>query len=115
MAMNASYLNAIRDHGQSIITHLGLVNGSEVEPSGGSPAYARIAETWTDDGNGVSRPAANRVFDVPAHTVAGWRGYTASSGGTNHGGANFASPTVFGSQGTFTLLAASTSITHSAV
>lgn len=117
MAMSAAFVNALRDHGQSIATHLGLVNGSAAEPSGGSPAYARIAETWTDDGTGVSRPAADRTFNIPASfTVAGWRAFSASTAGTDYGGATFGSPTgPYGAQGTFTLLAASSHFTVAAV
>lgn len=45
MSMNETYRNAIATHGASLITHIGLVNGSGVELSGGS--YARKAVTWT--------------------------------------------------------------------
>ena len=41
MAMNQTYLNAVADAGAALITHIGLVNGSGVEISGGTPAYAR--------------------------------------------------------------------------
>lgn len=111
--MNAAYLNAIRDHGQSLITHIGLVDSGGTEPSGGSPAYARRTVTWTDDGDGVSRPSANLDFDIPAgFTVAGWRGYSAATGGTNYGGAPLTAES-FAAQGTYRLLAAATAITHS--
>lgn len=112
--MNAAYYNAIRDHGQSLITHIGLVDDVGTELTGGSPAYARQAVTWTDDGDGVSRPSADLEFDVPAgDTVAEWRGYSASTAGTDYGGASLTNE-AFAAQGTYTLLAASTSITHQA-
>lgn len=63
MAMNAAYLNAIRDHGQSLITHIALF-GDGAELSGGG--YARLPVTWVDDGTGVSRPSANLVFTTDA-------------------------------------------------
>jgi hypothetical protein len=112
MAMLAAYHNALRTAGKAAITHIGLVNASGTELSGGSPAYARIAETWADGADGVMNLAANRTFNVPAGvTVGGWRGYSASSGGTNYGGQNLTQE-AFAAQGTYTLLAASTSITH---
>lgn len=112
--MNAAYYNAIRDHGQSLITHLGLVDDGGTELSGGSPAYARQPVTWTDDGDGVSRPDADETFDIPAGvTVAGWRGYSALTGGIDYGGAALTQE-AFAAQGQYQLLAASTSITHQA-
>jgi hypothetical protein len=112
MAMTTAYLDAIRDHGQTLITHIGLVNSAGVELS--SAGYARQAVTWTDDAGSVSRPTADLVFDTEAgDEVAGWRGYSASTAGTNYGGADFTAVT-FANPGTFTLLAASTSIDHNA-
>jgi hypothetical protein len=112
--MNATYLNAIRDHGQGIITHIGLVDDQGAELTGGSPAYARQAVTWVDDGDGISRPNANLTFNVPGGSnVAGWRGYSASTAGTDYGGAALTQEDYTG-QGIYTLLAASTSITHAA-
>lgn len=112
MAMSSDYLNAIRDHGQSIITHIGLVNASGTELSGGG--YARQAVTWVDDGNGVSRPNGNLTFTTEAgDEVGGWRGFSASSAGTNYGGGTLSTVT-YSVGGTYTLLAASTSISHTA-
>lgn len=110
--MNATYLNAIRDHGQGLITHIGLVDDVGAELSGGSPAYARRAVTWTDDGDGVSRPSADLDFDIPAGaSVAGWRGYSASTAGTNYGGAALTQED-YAAQGVYRLLAAQTAIAH---
>lgn len=110
MAMTAAYRNAIRDHGQSLITHIGLVDASGVELTGGG--YARQAVTWVDDGDGVSRPSADRVFTTEAgDVVAGWRGYSASTGGTNYGGEAVTQRT-YSNPGTYTLAAAQTSIAH---
>lgn len=114
MAMLAAFFNALRDEGQTLITHIGLVDDSGDELTGGSPAYARQAVTWTDDGDGVMRPNANLTFNVPSGTtVGGWRGYSASTSGTNYGGEDLTQET-FANQGTYTLLAASTSITIAA-
>lgn len=85
--MNASYRNFVRDAGQAELTHIGLFDGG-VEISGGSPAYARQAVTWVDDGDGVSRPSADLTFDIPAGaTVDEWRAFNAATGGTDYGGA----------------------------
>ena len=116
MPMSAAYRNAIRDHGQSIITHIGLVNNSGVEISGGG--YARLPVTWVDDTDGVSRPSGNLAFTVGTGAeVGGWRGFSALSAGTNYGGADYpvgAERKTFSNPGTYTLLAASTSINHTA-
>ena len=56
MPMNAAYLNAIRDAGQGLITHIGLVDAGGTELSGGG--YARQPVTWTDENPGNSRPSA---------------------------------------------------------
>jgi hypothetical protein len=113
MAMTTDYLNAIANAGKAVITHIGLVNGSGTELSGGSPAYARKAVTWTSASNGLIRPSGDLTFDIPAGgVVAGWRGYSASTGGTNYGGQALTQET-FAAQGQYKLLAASTGITHS--
>lgn len=107
--MNAAFNTALAAYGSGLITHIALFNGA-TEITGGSPAYARKAVTWTGAG-AVRSPSANLVFDIPAGaTVDNWRGFTASTGGTDYGGASLTS-TPFSNQGTYTLLAASTNIT----
>ena len=107
--MNAAFNTALAAYGSGLITHIGLFNGS-TEVTGGSPAYARIAVTWTGSG-AVRSPSANLVFDVPSGAVVdNWRGFTALTGGTDYEGASLTSKT-FSNQGTYTLLAASTNIT----
>jgi hypothetical protein len=109
--MNSNYHNAVAIHGATLITHIGLVNAGGTELAGGG--YARQPVTWERTG-AVLRPDANLVFTTEASDqVAGWRGYSALTSGTDYGGAavterNYSNP------GTFTLLAASTSITHQA-
>ena len=106
--MNESYQNAIQNHGATLMPFIGLVNGSGVEITGGG--YVRKAVTWTAAANGLIRPTANLLFDVPTGAVvAGWRAFTASTGGTNHGGASLTSVT-YSNPGTYELLAASTGI-----
>lgn len=112
MAMNSTYLNSIADDGGALITHIGLVDETGTELSGGSPAYARQAVTWTAAAGGLIRPDASLDFDIPAgDTVAGWRGFSALSAGTNYGGEDL-SPETFISQGSYRLLAAQTGIQH---
>lgn len=111
MAMTSGYLNLIADYGATKITHIGLVDGSGVELSGGD--YARKAVTWTSASNGTIRPNADLLFSVPAGaTVAGWRGFTALAAGTNYGGANLTAES-FTNAGEYKLLAAGTGILHS--
>jgi len=111
--MEEVYRNAIADHGASLITHIGLVDETGTELTGGDPAYERQAVTWTDASDGTIRPDADLTFDVPADTtVGGWRGYSAESEGTDYGGKALTQET-FASQGEYKLLADSTGILHS--
>jgi hypothetical protein len=111
MAMSTAYLNLTAQAGGTAITHIGLLN-SGVEIVGGS--YARKAVTWTSAAAGLISPNANLVFDIPASaTVTEWRGYSASTSGTDYGGASLTSQ-AFATAGTYTLLAASTNIDHNA-
>lgn len=113
MPMDTNYLNATADHGGTLITHLGLVDGGGTELTGGG--YARQAVSWVAAAAGLIRPTTDELFSVPAGaTVAGWRGFTALTGGTNRGGQALTAET-FAGAGTYTLAAASTTITHSAV
>lgn len=107
--MNAAFLDALALHADTLITHIALFgNGTEV--TGGSPAYARKAVTWTAPSAGLIRPDGNLVFDIPAAGVVDeWRGFSAVTGGTDYGGALLTEETYAG-QGTYTLLAASTAI-----
>jgi len=113
MAMNNDYLNTIADAGGGNITHIGLVDETGTEISGGSPAYARQAVTWTSASGGTIRPNADLTFDIPASTtVGGWRGYSASTAGTDYGGEDLTQET-YASQGEYTLLSSGTGILHS--
>jgi hypothetical protein len=69
------------------------------ELSGGSPAYARKALTWSTAANGVV--TATATFDVPAGaTVAGAGVYSAATGGTYLDGIPLTSQ-AYASQGTY--------------
>lgn len=107
--MNAAFNTALAAYGSGLITHIGLFNGG-AEITGGAPAYARKAVTWTGAA-GARSPSADIVFDVPAGaTVTNWRGFTAATGGTDYEGAALTS-VAFSNQGTYTLFSASTNIT----
>jgi hypothetical protein len=114
MSMNAAYLDMLRTASKSACTYIGLVDDTGTELTGGSPAYARKSEAWADGADGVQNLAADLTFDVPAGvTVGGWRAYSASTSGTDYGGADLTHEAYAG-QGQYKLLAASTSITHAA-
>jgi hypothetical protein len=106
--MNANYFNLLRTAGKAALTHVGLVDDA------GAEIGARQAETWTDDGDGVMRLAADRTFAVPAGvTVAGWQGYSADVDGTAYG-VNVVPSETFTGAGEYVLAASLTSITHAA-
>jgi len=97
----------------AVATHLGLVDETGTELTGGT--YARLAVTWDAASAGLIRPGADSVFDIPAGvTVGGWRTYSALTTGTDYGGSPLTNET-FAGAGTYTLLAASTSIDADAV
>lgn len=113
--MNTAFLDALATHGGTLITHIALFD-TGVEISGGSPAYARLAVTWTaPSGDGLIRPTADLTFDIPAGAdVTEWRGFSALTGGTDYGGETLTTES-FAAQGEYTLLAASTAIDLNAV
>lgn len=112
MALSAAMRNAMLTGGVALVTHLGLVNASGVEISGGDPAYARKAVTWDTAADGVISPTEDIAFDIPAETtVGGWAGFSAATAGTNHGGDVTVADEVFAAQGTYTLLKAATGYT----
>lgn len=106
--MNSSFHNALAAYGASLITHIGLVDDTGTEITGGT--YARKPVTWSGAA-AVKSPDANLLFNIPAGaTVAGWAGFTALTGGTNHGGASVTQKN-YTNAGTYELLAASTNFT----
>lgn len=110
--MNVTYRNAVANHGATLITHIGLVDDVGNEITGGDPAYARQAVTWTTSVDGLIRPDANLTFNIPpSTTVGGWRGFSASTGGTNYDGTDFTNEP-YTNQGQFILRADQTSISH---
>jgi hypothetical protein len=113
MSMSAAYLAAIADAGAALVTHFGLVDDTGTELTGG--AYARVANVPAASGTSDTwRPSADLDFNVPAGTtVGGWRGYDAAAAGTDWGGDDVVQE-VYAGDGTYTLVAAETGVTHSA-
>ena len=109
MAMNAAYLNLTADAGGTAITHIALLNSSNVEVGD-----ARKAVTWTTASDGLIRPTADLEFTMTSgDEVTQWRGYSAETAGTDYGGATLTTAT-FSNDGTYTLTAAQTGIDHDA-
>lgn len=87
-------------HAALYTTTAGASQGTEV--TGGSPAYARKAITWSAPTNGVI--TASVTFDVPTGTTIVAAGvHTAASGGSNYLEGGTVTSQAFGSQGTYTL------------
>lgn len=80
------------------------------EPSGGSPAYARIAASWSAASGGSKALSAGVSFDIPAgFTVKSIGFWTASTGGTLYGYFDVTDE-VFAGQGVYNLTAGSISL-----
>jgi len=77
--------NAIVDGLASVTTHIGLLDASGTEITGGTPAYARKAVTWTAAAAGIRDNNAQLLFDIPAATTVAFHGlYSAITAGTNY-------------------------------
>lgn len=74
------------------------------EVTGGSPAYARKAITWTAPSTSAMSNSAQIVFDVPTGITIRFLGYwSASTGGTFYGNRALDANQTYTSQGTYTL------------
>lgn len=116
MAMNGTFLDLLAAEASSTITHVGLVDAGGTELA--SASYARQAVTWDGptSGDGKLEPDSNLVFEMTSgDVVAGWRGYSAASAGTEYGGKDFGSNATFGNDGQFTVNASGTFIDINAV
>ena len=109
--METAYLNAIANHGGTLLTHVGLKDASGTELTGGTPAYARQVVTWTQAVGGVINPVANLTFSVPAGAnVASW--FVTNSAGTILGSGTLTQES-YTNQGEYMLVATTSSISHS--
>lgn len=87
----------------------GAANTASNEVTGGSPAYARKAIAWNAASGGSATPTGNVVLDVPASTTVTYISLWNSAGTVRYYKKAVTSE-AFGAQGTYTVLAASTSI-----
>lgn len=93
----ATAYGANATHGSVYTTAPGGTAGTE--PTGGSPAFARKALTWSAPSNGTV--SATSTFDIPAGTtIVGAGVHTAASGGTYLDGVTVTNQP-FVSQGTY--------------
>ena len=99
--------NAMLDALGALAIYAGLLNDSDVEISGGSPAYARKSITWGAAANGSKALSNSPVFDIPAGvTVSKIIICSAVSGGTTYATYD-ATNEAFGGQGTYTITSGS--------
>lgn len=85
-------------HG-TVFTTAGPYTSAGTEPTGGSPAFARRALTWTGAADVLT--ATPTAFDIPSGTTIQGAGlFTALTGGTYLDGSGVTSQT-FSSQGTY--------------
>lgn len=103
----ASIKNDLADAYKAAATHAALFTtagpytAAGTEPSGGSPAYARKATSWSASANGVTSTTV--TFDVPSGTTVQGAGvFNAITAGTYKDGAAVTSQ-AFASQGTYQL------------
>jgi hypothetical protein len=96
---SAALIAAAATHVATLIVYVGLVNEAGTELSGGSYARQPCVATATA---GNVRLVADETFSVPAGTVAGWRAYSASTGGTDWGG-DPVTPEVYAAPGQYVL------------
>lgn len=90
----------------------GAADTADNEVTGGSPAYARKAVAWNAAGTptpGAITPTGNVIFDVPASTTISWVSGWNSAGTVRYFKKDVTNE-VFAAQGTYTVLAASTSL-----
>jgi hypothetical protein len=74
------------------------------EVTGGSPAYARQAITWSAPTSSAMSNSAQVVFNVPTSTTIRFLGYwSAATGGTFYGNRALDANQTYTSQGTYTL------------
>lgn len=117
MPLNDNAKNAMLNQLGTLITFASLhsadpgTTGTN-ELAGGSPAYARKAIAWAAAASGaMAKTASNPVFDVEGGDTVSYVGYfSAVTAGTFYGSANVTDE-VYGGQGTYTLTAASISLT----
>lgn len=87
----------------------GGANSASNEVTGGSPAYARKAIAWNAASGGSATANGNVVLDVPAGTTVSWISLWNTAGTVRYLKKDVTDE-VFGAQGTYTVVAASTTL-----
>src|SRR5688572_10626180 len=81
------------DESATQITHVGIFTNADpgtgtnftgTEATGGSPAYARQAVTWSAAAAGVKTNTSTLTFDVPAGTYAFFGWFNAATGNSSN-------------------------------
>lgn len=98
--MENAYLNAIADHGASLITHVSVANGSgELDEL----AVTRQPVTWLAAANGNVVIDGDVTFDITGgSTVDHVQYWSAATGGTYYGSSSV-TPESFGGAGQYVL------------
>jgi hypothetical protein len=107
MAYEIAGKNKMLDDLGVVAIYAGLLDGSDVEVTGGSPAYARKSITWGAAANGSKALSNSPVFDIPAGvTVSKIILCSALTGGTTYATYDATNET-FAGQGTYTITSGS--------
>jgi hypothetical protein len=117
MALNDDAKNSMLDHIGTEILYISLHtdvlgSGSGNEVTGGTPAYARKAPAWAAADTGSMAMSNDPVFDIPPSTTvrrAGFFGHLTNA--TPYYGDGELVDESYTGQGTYTLTAATLSIT----
>lgn len=111
MALSTNGRNKAADGVAAVVGYVSLhtadPGGSGTsEVTGGSPAYARKAVTWSAASGGSAAISTGVTFDVPASTTISYLGmWSAATAGTFYGSAALSANETYGSQGTYNLTA----------
>jgi alkylated DNA nucleotide flippase Atl1 len=87
----------------------GGANSASNEITGGSPAYARGTIAWSAASGGAAAQNGNVVLDIPAGSTVSWLSLWNSAGTVRYLKKDVTDE-AFGAQGTYTIVAASSSI-----
>jgi len=100
MPMNTNYLNAVANHGASLVTHVSLADGPN---EGDELGVTRQSITWSAASDGDLDSSNQPVFEVTGgNTVSHVQYWGAATGGTYYGSSSVTSET-FSGDGTYTV------------
>ena len=102
MAIQDAAITSMLDHLGTEITYAGLLDGSNTELTGGSPAYLRKPVAWAAASGKTMAAAGVSSFDVPAATVNKVILMGASTAGVTYSIIDVTDE-VFAAQGTYTI------------